>query len=100
MFLSFAAELSQSFVALVLIGLKLSLRRWWLMMSPMMMPRSEIKSAKAYDQEWDPTVPNGYEMFDVSSIPSCLGSHADKLHTQKVFHLKLLKHFIVILHSK
>ena len=58
------------------------------MMSLMMMPRSEIKSVEVYDQEWDPTVPNGYEMFDVSLIPSCLGSHADKLHTQKVFHLK------------
>ena len=61
------------------------------MMSQMMMPRSEIKSVEVYDQEWDPTVPNGYEMFDVSLIPSCLGSHADILRTQKVFHLKRIK---------
>ena len=61
------------------------------MMSQMMMPRSEIKSVEVYDQELDPTVPNGYEMFDVSLILSCLGSHADILRTQKVFHLKRIK---------
>ena len=61
------------------------------MMSLMMRPRSEIKSVEVYDQEWDRTVPNGYEMFDVSLIPSCLGSHADILRTQKVFHLKRIK---------
>ena len=60
------------------------------MMLPMM-PRLEIMFEEGYDQEWDPTVLNGYEMFGVSLILSCLGNRADKLRTQMVFRLKRLR---------
>ena len=52
-----------------------------------MMPRLEIMFEEGYDQEWDPTVPNGYEMFGVSSILAYLGIHAGKQHNQTAVHL-------------
>ena len=65
-----------------------------------MMPRSETKFEEECDQEWDPTVPNGYEMFGVFSILAYLGIHAGKQHKQTAFHLYGFEHEWCIFHAE